>query len=262
MLKKICLAAAIAATLAGCAAGVNTTQYSDDTRFIGRSYVVMEDHAFRGLRDVLTDRQTIRVVETFRTPQGLLLIKVVDESGNLVADKPYGLSDYGVVDDEVNPIQTHIDQDKISPGITGTQTHGFGNPVTGVDHTYSSSVEQTRMDGMTAQGSHTLRGLGAVCLDDKLFLTVSQKEIIGAPRSEADITIYIDSNEPVTFPAMMSTYTSLFARTPAELESQLLAGKRGAMRVQTISDVVSMNVTLDGFAEMYTRIKNNCGTAH
>ncbi|WP_457787785.1 hypothetical protein [Pseudomonas sp. PL-6] len=247
--------------LAACKAGPPSgADYSTDANYIGKSYVVTKDQAFMGIRDSLADGQTVTVVNTYRTPGGLLLVKVVDHSGKVLFDTPYAFSDLGLVDEIGDPVQKNIDADKVRAGVLGKQHHGYGNMLFEEDYSYTSTVENTRLDGLVSHGEYRREGLGAMCSGGRVFLTVSQSDIIAAPNSEVSYRIYVDRNQAYDVPATMTTYSALISTPPDELIQDLLQGREGTLRITTLTALRVLNFNLDGFAEMYTRVRNNCAS--
>ncbi len=232
--------------------------YSTDSSYLGKRYVVTKDQAYIGVRESLTDGQNVTVVQTFRSPQGLLLVKVADDTAKIIFDKPYSFSDLGLVDEISDPVQKSIDQNKVRPGFFGKQQHGYGKKLFDENYSYTSTVENTRLDGLVAHGEPRREGLGAICSNGKVFLTVTQSKIIAAPSSSVSYRIYVDRNQTYEVSATMATYSSLFSTPSAALIQDLLQGREGVLRINTSTDVRTVHFRLDGFAEMYTRIRNNC----
>lgn len=232
--------------------------YSQDSAYIGKQYVVTKDQVFMGIRDQLADGQSVTVLQTFRTAQGLLLIKVADTSGKVIFDKPYSFGDLGLVDEIGDPVQTSVDEAKVRKGVLGKQQHGYGKKLFSESYSYTSTVENTKLDGFVAHGEHRRDGLGVVCSKGTLFLTVSQSDIIAAPNSTVSYKIYVDRRPVHEVQGLMINYSSLASKPPTELVQDLLHGREGVLRISTLTNSRTVHFRLDGFAEMYTRVLNNC----
>lgn len=257
--KSFLCVAMLSFTLVGCQSTQQSNgQYAADTNYLGKSYIVTKDQTYMGIRDALADGQKITIVQTFRSPNGLLLVKVADDSGKVMFDQPYGLGDLGLVDEISDPVQKSVDENKVRAGILGKQQHGYGRKLFDENYSYTSTVENTRLDGLVAHGEYRRDGLGAICAKGTVFLTVKQSAIIAAPGSSVSYRIYVDSQKTYDIPAEMATYSALFSKPPEPLIQDLLNGREGVLRVTTPTTVRTINYRLDGFAEMYTRVRNNC----
>lgn len=251
--------ALMSCAVSGCqTAQLPSSQYASDANYLNKKYVVTKDQAFMGIRDSLIDGQNLTVVQTFRTPQGLLLVKVMDDNQKVLFDKPYALNDLGLVDEIGDPVQKSVDQNKVKQGVFGKQQHGYGKKLFGDTYTYTSTVENTRLDGPIAHGESRRDGLGAICSKGKVFLTVTQSDVIAAPGSSVSYRIYVDRKPTYEVAAQMATYSALFSSPPDALVQDLLQGREGVLRINTLTSVKTVNFRLDGFAEMYARVKNNC----
>lgn len=246
-------------TLAGCQTNQSvSSKYAADANYLNKSYVVTKDQTYMGIRDSLADGQNVTIVQTFRSPQGLLLVKVMDDTKKVLFDKPYSLSDLGLVDDIGDPVQKSVDENKVKAGVFGKQQHGYGKKLFDENYSYTSTVENTRLDGLVIHGESRREGLGAICSKGKVFLTVTQSDIIAAPGSTVSYRIYVDRKPTYDVTAQMATYSALFSTPPDALVQDLLQGREGILRINTLTTVRTVNFRLDGFAEMYTRVRNNC----
>lgn len=245
--------------LGGCQTNQSvSSEYASDASYIGKSYIVTKDQTYKGIRDSLTDGQNVTVVQTFRSQDGLLLVKVADDTAKVIFDEPYSLNDLGLADEIGDPVQKSIDENKVRAGLVGKQQHGYGRKLFDENYTYTSTVENTRLDGLVAHGESRRQGLGAICSKGKVFLTVTQAEIIAAPGSSVSYRIYVDRKPTYDVPAQMATYSALFSTPPDALIQDLLLGREGILRINTLTTARTVNFRLDGFAEMYTRVRNNC----
>ncbi len=233
-------------------------EYAADANYLGKSYIITKDQAYMGIRDALMDGQKVTVVQTFRSPQGLLLVKVAGDTGKVILDKPYSLGDLGLVDEIGDPVQKSVDENKVRAGVLGKQQHGYGRKLFGDDYSYTSTVESTRLDGPVAHGENRREGLGAICSKGTVFLTVKQSDIIAAPGSSASYRIYVDRQQTYDVPAQMATYSALLSTPSKALVNDLLSGREGILKIITPTTVRTVNFRLDGFAEMYSRVRNNC----
>jgi hypothetical protein len=227
--------------------------------FIGKSYRVMLDDVFMGVRSSLYDGQILTVSDAKRSQYGSIQILVKDEHGRQAFDKYYAFSDLGLLEEELSPVYVTIDPEKVQPKALGEISHGYGK--VGNGNVFKSYVSITKIDGITAYGRYTgLSGIGAQCTDSKVALTYHSNEVISAPNADVSYSIYVDGKDVFSGKGRMfrDSYKS-FSFTPnSKFIADALTGKRGAIKVQTLSAAFTRSFYLDGFAEMYTRIKNNC----
>ncbi len=233
-------------------------------KYVGKKYTVMLDDVFRGIRNSLYDGQVLTVTEVDTSSASFPIILVADEYGKQIFTKKYAFGDLGLLNEDLRPIKTSIDPNKVINGKQGVIQHGYGYTFLDTKyHSFTSTVKKTKIDGVVAYGSagSRLSGIGVQCTDNKeVALTWRDDDIIGAPSSKVSYSIYTEYNDVRKGTGYMfsNSYKSFSSLPSKEIIKDLLTGKRGALQVKVSSKVFTHMFFLDGFAEMYTRVKNNC----
>ncbi|WP_394165437.1 hypothetical protein [Neptunomonas phycophila] len=223
--------------------------------YIGETYAVMYDDVYIGIRKFLHDGQVLTIIDARRSRFGTAEVLVADSSGNKLFDKYYAFGDLGLLNEQETPIYTDVNPDISMKGVLGEKRHGFSG-------SYKSVVTKTKIEGVVAYGGPaSTSGLGAQCSDTgDTLLTYKSSEIIGAPSSEVEYSIYVDEGEVFSGRGRMfkGSYESLYFKPSQSVVESLRKGKRGAINIKTLSSDFTRRFYLDGFNEMYSRIDNNC----
>jgi len=228
--------------------------------YIGKHYQVMLDDVFMDLRNDLYEGQILTIKNVKKSKYGFIKILVNDQNGRQIFTKYYSFRDLGLLNEKEKPLYLKINKQKIKSGILGRQEHGYG--LHGhKNYAFVSFVSKTRIDGILAYGYYDgLSGIGAQCVDSEVVLTYKDFQIIAAPNTKVSFSIYIDDGNVHHEVGNMfkDSYKSFYSKLSKKTEVDLLNGKRGAMKISTLSKTFIHIFYLDGFAEMYTRVRNNC----
>jgi hypothetical protein len=263
--------------LLGCqATGENSNTTSTDTpqavpekyqNKVNTKYAVMLQDVYSGIRTSLYDGMVVTILGVKLSKYGSPLVLIKDENGKQIFDEWYGFSDLGLWDQDIRPVKVNVDETIVNQKL-GKVIHGYGYRIYdnqfGKDYGYESYVTRNKIDGSVAYGYSKggKYGLGVDCLSNKkVVLTYQDSEIWAASGANVKYSFYIDQGAVFKGDATMysNSYKKSYFYLPVELEKQILAGGvRAGYKLSSRSETVSGRAYLDGFAEMYLRIKKNC----